>query len=448
MDLGGVILKSFMGHKSSPLTGWRVLAGSLFLALPLWMASNGTSLAKSPKQAKEPKQVKEPKESEEAKEAKELKGTQKSSKSATDEDEEQEETESSEKKAAAKSYEKCRKDLIKKLKLGTVNKSKFTHGLNSCRENFPSSGVYAACKKQTLKKLDKNQKQNPEALQRCQNLLKSIDFSPDNPAPFVLEQGQLFFAGIGLNRSQSNNLLTPPNFDCIRLNNATKSTANAQYLLFGNHPSSFKGFRNKNREAILSALGDGLKPPQAVESKKSSKKKGKIHDRDTSAASGLDYIGFGRIFEKPTSPKALAFFPMAACDFKSDTGPHIGALSAYYLLDTVASNVTPIFGITYFKEKQDKFSTADVIDALKERLGDGYKDFKKNQQTSFVAMAATSDTDDEGDPKNLCQEPRLHKFLGIVQGQKDNAAKPDYVLLASIKNLCDFGDRMSIRLVK
>ncbi len=364
------------------------------------------------------------------------------------------EKETSAKKNSVKSYETCRKDLVKQLKKGTVTKSKFTSGLNSCRENFPSSAVYAACKKQSLKKLEKNKKASPESIEKCKNLLTSIDFSPENPAPFVVEQGQLYFAGIGLNRSQSANLLTPPNFNCTRLSNATKSTSHAQYLLFGNHPSLFKGFRNKNRDVMISALGDGLRPANADDVQKNKKKKAKGKSKGTAqdpgqdSSKGLDYMGFGRIFGSPASAKALAFFPAAACDFKSDLGAHLGALSAYYLLDTVASSVTPLFGITYFKEKQEKFSTENVLEALKERLGDSYKDFKKNSQTTFVASSVISDTDDEGDPKNLCQEPRPHKFVGIVQGQKDNPSRPDYVLLASIKNLCDFGDRVTMRLVK
>ncbi len=33
----------------------------------------------------------------------------------------------------------------------------------------------------------------------------------------------------------------------------------------------------------------------------------------------------------------------------------------------------------------------------------------------------------------------------MIQGQKDEPEKPEYVIVANIKNLCDFGDRVAKR---
>lgn len=343
------------------------------------------------------------------------------------------------KKPPAKNYSSCRKELITKLKKGIINKYKFSSELNACRENYPASVVYTACKRQFLKQ-SKNQKPSRSALEACKEQVKSLEFSPDNPTPFLVEQGQLYFAGIGINRSQASGQLNPPNFSCVRLQNATKSTAHAQYVLFGNHPSTFRGFKNKTGEEVLDALGNGLRPSSA-ETKKKGRQQG-------SGDFGLEYIGFGRIYERPTSSKALAFFPVAACDFSSEMGPNFLALSTYYLIDSVASSVTPFFGIVYFDENQTQFTTTSILQELLKRLGEEFNTIKKNKITSFVAAANPREFDNEGDPKNLCKEPRDHKFFGIVQGQKSNPEKPDFVLLASVKNLCDFGDRLSLRLIK
>jgi hypothetical protein len=345
----------------------------------------------------------------------------------------------SSKKPPSKNYDSCRKELVKKIKNGSLNKFKFTQELNACRENYPASVVYASCKKQLLKK-SKNKKTPPNMLQECRDLQKVLEFAPDNPAPFLVEQGQLYFAGIGINRSQPTSQINPPNFVCTRLQNASKSIASAQYLLFGNHPSTFRGFKNKSPDDILSALGEGLRPSGSAGGKKA-------RNRST-RESGLDYVGFGRIYDKPTSSKALTFFPVAACDFNSETGPQFGALSTYYLIDALAASVTPLFGIAYFKENQTMFTTNDVEEALKKQLGNEFNIIKKNDSTSFLAISIPEEFDEEGDPKNLCKEPRNHKFFGIVQGQKSKANRPDFVLLASVKNLCDFGDRLSLRLTK
>ena len=46
------------------------------------------------------------------------------------------------------------------------------------------------------------------------------------------------------------------------------------------------------------------------------------------------------------------------------------------------------------------------------------------------------------------KQPRQHRFVGIVQAHKDKPNKPEYLILANVKNLCDFGDRLAKRLVQ
>ena len=121
---------------------------------------------------------------------------------------------------------------------------------------------------------------------------------------------------------------------------------------------------------------------------------------------------------------------------------------AHYLIDHGASSVTPYFGIAYYKGDQRRVTTAKLIQALLRTLGPTYKSTPKNDYVTFIAAANLTEVDDEQDPKNLCKQPRQHRFVGIVQAHKDKPNKPEYLILANVKNLCDFGDRLAKRLVQ
>lgn len=324
-----------------------------------------------------------------------------------------------------KSFENCRKDALRQLKDGTITKKKFEVALNTCKENFPGASLYISCKKSAIKTAQSKNISADEAIEQCKRYLLAASFDPNAAIPFFVDNGQIYFAGIGLNKSQPVTSLSPPNFGCDKLNNVAKNPASAQYLLFGNHPRTFSGLAEKKGDALMKALTI-TKPKEK----------------------GIDVEGFGRVFGDPKSASGTVFFPSSSCDFDSDPGENFAGLSAYYLLDAQGSIATPYFGIAYYKQSQSSVTTGKLVQGIIRELGSSFKSFKKNDTVTFVAAASVSETDAEQDPKNLCKQPRQHRFVAVVQGRKDQPSSPEYVILANIKALCDFGDKMSKRLTE
>jgi hypothetical protein len=328
-------------------------------------------------------------------------------------------------KTTRKSYERCRKDALAALKKGSISKKRFEVDLNACKESFPGASLYVDCKRQAIKAARSKNVAEDQSVAACKRYLVATQFDPADPSPYFVEKGQLYFAGIGMNQAFPANNLAPPNFDCLKLQQTAKAPESAQYILFGNHPRWFAGLSEKNPEQ----LGKALKFTKPKEE-------------------GVDVTGLGRVFGDPRKAAGAVFFPSAACDFDSDPGSVFAGLSAYYLLDGAAGTATPYFGITYFKTDQKVATTQKLVQSLVRTLGTNFRTFKKNATTTFVAAANVSETDDEQDPKNLCKQPRQHLFVGVVQGQKANPAAPEYMLLANVRNLCEFGDKLGRRFVE
>ena len=133
-----------------------------------------------------------------------------------------------------------------------------------------------------------------------------------------------------------------------------------------------------------------------------------------------------------------------------DVSDIFSGMSAYYLIDSAGSGVTPYFGIAYFKADQEKITTPKLTAALIRLLGNNFKAQSKDQLTTFIAAGQVTETeaDDDKDPKNLCKQPRQHRFVGVVQGKDGNPKKPEYLILANVKALCDFGDRLGKRITE
>jgi hypothetical protein len=328
-------------------------------------------------------------------------------------------------KKTRKSFDNCRKEALEQLKQGAISKKKFEVALNTCQENFPGASLYITCKKSAIKTAESQNISADQAIDQCKRYLLATQFDEAQPLPFFVEAGQFYFSGIGLNKSIPAASLDPPNFDCEKLQAIVKNPKDAQYFLFGNHPRVFAGLEPRKGPALMKTLR--LAKP---------------------SSKGADVSGFGRVFGDPRGAGGVVFFPSSSCDFDADPGDIFAGLSAYYLLDAASSTVTPYFGIAYYKQGGSPLSTSKLVAALVRSLGSNFKAFKKNELTTFVAAAPVSETDDEQDPKNLCRTPRAHRFVGVVQGRKDAPTQPEYLILANVKNLCEFGDKLGKRLTE
>lgn len=317
-----------------------------------------------------------------------------------------------------KSFDACKKHVAKQKSL---SKEKRAVMLSACKESFPGASLYIECKKKAIKAAKDKTIELDKAVKQCERHQLAAAFDPQSPLPYYVEGGQMFFAGIGMNRPGPIAQLDPPNFNCAKLASSAKDLKSAAYILVGNHPQAFAAFTQMKGPEITKTLA--IKPNKK----------------------GVDAKGFGRVFDDPKKPQAAVFFPTAPCEFEGKLGEIYAGLSAYYLLDANNNTATPYFGIAYYKAGQSKASAKAVLQDLTRMLGSGYKTIQRDDNVSFVAAGALTERDEENDPKNLCKAPREHRLLAVLQ-LKNGA--PDYLVLANIKNLCDFGDKLSHRLVE
>ena len=82
-------------------------------------------------------------------------------------------------------------------------------------------------------------------------------------------------------------------------------------------------------------------------------------------------------------------------------------------------------------------TTQKLVQARIRALGPNFKSFAKNSNVTFIAAASVAETDEEQDPKNLCKQPRQHRFVGVIEGRKDDPTQPESIILANVRNLCE-----------
>lgn len=319
-----------------------------------------------------------------------------------------------------KRYDECRKTALKNLKKTSISKEKFASDLALCKDRFPAANLYTKCKKDRLKEIRGGSE--TDITNYCYKVVENIEYRPGSHLPFAVEDGQLFFAGIGLNQPQTLSDLNPPNFNCKKLATSPNTPTSLQYILFGNHPRHFSSL-SKEGAAALRRLFPISKP----------------------SPKGVDLAGYGRVYGDPGKASATVYFPSGGCSFEGPLGEKLSGLSANYLIDQATSLVVPYFGIVYYDADAMDLTTKDTAKQLARILGPSFKvqNKPKNPATLFVASQEFAEIDDEQDPKNLCKLPRTHTYLGVVQGQSEAPQKPSFALVANIKNLCEFGDKVT-----
>jgi len=121
-------------------------------------------------------------------------------------------------------------------------------------------------------------------------------------------------------------------------------------------------------------------------------------------------------------------------------------MSIYYLIDHVSKELVPYFGIAYYRADQKLVNTRMVANKLQKVLGDATQANITKPGTTYITQAPISELDEENDPKNICSAPRPHSFLAVVKEFKGKSDQPELVVIANVKNLCHFGDRMANRI--
>lgn len=320
------------------------------------------------------------------------------------------------------SYKECIQTVSTAVKAGKLKGPEVKDAVAKCTDKYPASGLFTECKRNVLKNT-KGREPNAEELAECKKQQIGASFDPNAPLPIFLAGQQAFFAGLGLNKALKLSEMDLPNFTCDRFGEATADIPNkAQHILFGNNPKMF--LSGSDQSKFLDELKKAMGKP----------KKG---------AKNVDVSGLGRVFGDPTTAQSMIYFPSAPCDFKGVLGPAYSGMSIYYLPDLKAKTATPYFGIVYYKAGQQVHQTQQIVARLLAKLGKAYKAYTKDQQTVFIAATSFQEVDQERDPRNICKAPRPHQWVAVVRTLSSDHNAPEYLLLANVANLCDYGDRQA-----
>jgi len=317
------------------------------------------------------------------------------------------------------SYNDCTAQATAAVKAGRLRIESLPAEFGRCTDRFPVAGLYQECKKNLLKSA-KGKEVSIEGLNRCNAILTAANFNPVDPVPIFITTGQAFFAGVGMNRSVKYSELQIPNYDCSNLKSAYGNIAqNAQHILFGNHPKMF--LQGAQQVKFLNSLTN-------------------IVAGTLKMAKYVDVAGFGRLFGDPRTNQSIVYFPSGSCEFEATYGQIFAGINLFYLADIRNRFVTPYFAIAYYRQGQKNITTPELVAEVSRRLGPDFKAYSKDASTVFISSTPFKEVDKERDPRNICELPRPHRFVAVVHTVKGSPNKPEYLLLANIRNLCDYGD--------
>lgn len=319
----------------------------------------------------------------------------------------------------ASNFEKCRKEAVGFYSKGQKDRAKRL--LTLCDEHFPGAAELKSCKRAALKDFKDDASQLKKAVSACDKSSQKLGFDPNNPLPFTISDQQLYFAGMGLNLPQRLTESQVGNFNC---RNVRKYMAGGpgEYLLFGNHPRVFSGFKGKSHNKIMQLIGVKTTGSQAAKSFQMSK-------------------AFGQVFDVQNRNMTAAYLPLSFCYFARKTGKNLEGLKVYFLINKAKKMATPYFGIAFYR-KNATITYDDLVTKTRTTLGNGYAVQDAKPAYTYIAKAKFTKFDAEGDPYNICATKNQHQFVALVR-KRGNSNKPEYMITANVANLCQFGDRLS-----
>lgn len=317
------------------------------------------------------------------------------------------------------SYKDCMAAATAAVKAGKIKPEELPAEFGRCTDKFPAAGLFQECKKNLLKSA-KGTEISVADVAECKKILSRATFDPQDPVPIFVAGWQAVFAGVGLNRSIHMPGTDIPNYNCSHLQNAFSNVSkNAQHILFGNHPRMF--LKGAEQQKFLKAL----------------------QSANSQGAKGVkfnDISGFGRLFGDPNKDQAIVYFPSSSCDFEGNSGQIFSGMSLYYLTDVKNHMAAPYFGIAYYRQGQKSVTTPELVAEVSRRLGSEFKAYSKDVNTVFISSTPFKEVDRERDPRNICELPRQHRYVAVIHTVKGSPNVPEYLLLANIRNLCEYGD--------
>lgn len=345
-------------------------------------------------------------------------------------------------------YKKCRKQALLRARgyKGEKRSRYLKYAVNHCREQFPAISILRSCKKQAVQAYKDRPDYLKSAVAACRNEFKQALFDPANPQPFYSHKDDLFFAGAGLNAPLRLDILRSldgpknnrqfGNFNCSVLADTAADQRQPEYLLFGNDLRSFLPLRTTSLEQLESYFKP--KSDQTEQPDDSTDKSG--------PRPAIIHRDWGELRFEPEPERSIQYFPSSFCSFDRQLGNLYSDIKIYYLLDRESKTAVPYFGIAFYNPEA-RVEMDQLLTALQESLGSEFDVRHKKAKHRIVAQTGFVSFDEEGDPYNLCQFPRLHHRLAIVS-LDDSERYVNYLLLSNLDNLCKYGDRLASRLLR
>lgn len=316
-------------------------------------------------------------------------------------------------------YKQCQDNTLALAKKGAWHADAVRQALQVCKERYAAAGVYLACKKKLVEAtLDPTSVQ--EGMKRCRNLLLEASFNPERPLPVFLYEGNSFFAGVGMNHPLDLRNGAPPGFSCENLTQAFDKPSEVKYSLFGNHIELFEPQPLIPSAQLQNYLLTQIQP----------------------TSDGVILTNYGKIFGALSEKNAIIYFPTGTCTYTRPLGDLYKEVTLYYLLDQKAQKAIPYLGVAFFSEQravqQDVLERVSTL--VQQQMGRDFQIFVKNATTTFLAAAPITEFDGQGDPLNICRQPRIHDLLFALHGDPQHDRTLSYLLFANVKNLCAFGE--------
>lgn len=336
--------------------------------------------------------------------------------------------------AEAKSdYQSCRKDALKRVRSKEKGSrlQELKYELKLCKEQYPAFPYLKICKKRAAKKgLDRADAKT--RIRQCHNLSERLAFNPHKINPLTFIGTSAFFAGAGLSypipmeslKEKAIKTQSPTwgNFSCDRMLSSLQMSPQPEHLLFGNRLVSYQSFGDKLKDNTLPEVFNKAKIDYQL--------KTSLHEQ------------WGELtFDPSKTESGRHFFPVYACDYNRELGDPFESVSVYYLTHNQAKTAIPYFAVAFYR-LDAAVPYKELALKLQKTWGRKYRTKVRKNDLFIVSTEGFEKFDEEGDPFDLCAQPRKHQYVATI-ALHPGTQSVRYFLLSNISNLCSYGDRLA-----
>jgi len=324
--------------------------------------------------------------------------------------------------AFTEDYESCRKRILDNWRSKQINDATVRNEIKKCDDNFPLASYLTKCRQDVLRMKAQDKDTQKRALEDCLDQAKAVGVGINSKFPASKMGNQVLFAATSF-VPKSGQFSAPPNFDCADVAQSISYGTGGQYLLFGNQLATFSSFSATAQRLIEKVTKQ--KPTQ-------------------DGPGGNKYWNvdkLGRLYEGEKASEPALYFPSIGCSYMGKLGPQYESVELHYLLNYRRREAYPYFGIAFLR----KGAVTDETDfeALMVEALSSSKISRDKRRGLTIFSKTPLKFDKDGDPKDVCASPRSHDYIGMIKSASPSNSGDGYIVVASVKNLCDFGDIMT-----